>query len=376
MQFAFNLTEFLSFDTERSLLSRFINYLIFKLTFETLSNSPETFIKHIPMSENKKWIPVVAEGEAPLIQPVDLDAFRDHNRKKSKALIDKTMTEEEAIVKFVNDGDYIGFELYGTVRCPMSLTRALVRSGKKDFRIVGQGVHELDLLFAADLVREIDFTYIGLEVFGISGNMRRRVEDGSVKRIVEWSNAALTWRFKAASMGIPFIPSRSMLGTDTFKKSSAIAVECPFTGDRVALLPALIVDTGFIHVHRADKHGNCQIDGISGFAFEMSRACKNLIISAEEIVETDEIRKHPDKTIIPYYLVDAVVHAPYASWPGEMSGLHERDDDHYKMYVQQQKTQEGMDAYMKEWIYDLPDHKALLDKIGKEKLQELTLKED
>ncbi|MEZ5198891.1 MAG: CoA-transferase [Bacteroidales bacterium] len=119
--------------------------------------------------------------------------------------------------------------------------------------------------------------------------MRRAVESDSVTKIVEWSNAALTWRFKATSMGIPFIPTRSMLGTDTLKKSSAKVVECPFSGLKVALLPALIVDTGFIHVHRADIHGNCQIDGISGFAFEMSRACKNLIVSAEEIVDTKEI---------------------------------------------------------------------------------------
>lgn len=321
----------------------------------------------------KRTIPVVAEGEKPLIQPVDLDAFREHNRKKSKALIDKTMTDEEAISKFVNNGDYIGFELYGTVRCPMTLTRALVRSGKKDFRIVGQGVHELDLMFAADMVREIDFTYIGLEVYGISANMRRRVESGDVKKIVEWSNAALTWRFKAASMGVPFIPARSMLGTDTFNKSSAIAIECPFTGMTVALLPALIVDVGIIHVNRADIHGNCQIDGISGFAFEMSRACKTLIISAEEIVDTREIREQPDRTIIPYYLVDAVVHAPYGSWPGEMSGMYERDETHYKMYVDLQKTKEGMDTYMKEWLYDLADHKALLNKIGDERLKELTL---
>ncbi len=320
-----------------------------------------------------KTIPVVARGEKELIQPVDLEGFREHNRKKSKALTDKTMTDEEAIERFVRSGDYIGFELYGTVRCPMSLTRALVRSGKKDFRIVGQGVHELDLMFAADMVREIDFTYIGLEVYGISANMRRRVESGDVKKIVEWSNAALTWRFKAASMGIPFIPTRSMLGTDTFRKSSAIAVECPFTGTPVALLPALIVDTGIIHVHRADIHGNCQIDGISGFAFEMSRACRNLIISAEEIVDTREIREHPDKTIIPYYLVDAVVHAPYGSWPGEMSGMYERDEPHYKMFVEQQKTEEGMNEYMQEWLYGLADHAALLDKIGADSLNALKI---
>jgi len=325
------------------------------------------------MNQEKKHIPIVEEGEASLIQPVDLDGFREHNRNKSKALTDKTMTEKEAIEKYVNSGDYIGFELYGTVRCPMSLTRELVRSGKKDFRIVGQGVHELDMLFAADMVREIDFTYIGLEVYGISANMRRAVESGAVTKIVEWSNAALTWRFKATSMGIPFIPTRSMLGTDTLKKSSAKVIECPFTGQKVALLPALIVDTAFIHVNRADIHGNCQIDGISGFAFEMSRACKNLIISTEEIVDTKEIREHPDRTIIPYYLVDAVVHAPYASWPGEMAGMYERDEPHYKMYVEKQKTKEGMDEYMKEWIYDLPDHQSLNKKVGKKRFQELAL---
>ncbi len=327
------------------------------------------------MNQNSKCIPIIYEGEAPLIQPIDLEGFREHNRKKSKALIDKTMSEKEAIDKYLNDGDYIGFELYGTVRCPMTLTREIVRSGKKDFRIVGQGVHELDLLFAADLVREIDFTYIGLEVYGISANMRRSVESGAVTKIVEWSNAALTWRFKAASMGIPFIPTRSMLGTDTIRKSSAKVVECPFTGINVALLPALIVDVAFIHVHRADKHGNCQIDGVSGFAFEMARACKTLIISAEEIVDAEEIREHPDRTIIPYYLVDAVVHAPYGSWPGEMSGMYERDEPHYKDFVVKQKTKENMDLYMNEWIYDLPDHSALIEKIGKNRLQELTIKD-
>lgn len=326
------------------------------------------------MKNNSDSIPIVARGEGPLIQPVDMDDFREHNRKKPKVLIDKLMTEEEAVDKFVNDGDYLGFELYGTVRCPVSLTRALVRSGKKDFRIAGQGVYELDLLFAMDMVREIDFTYIGLEVYGVSNLLRRRVESGSVRRIVEWSNAGLTWRFKAASMGVPFIATRCMLGTDTFNKSAAVAVECPFSGEKVALLPALILDVGFIHVNRADKYGNCQIDGISGFAVEMARACKTLIISAEEIIDTDEIREHPDRTMIPYYLVDGVVHAPYGSWPGEMTGLYERDEPHYRKFIDSQLSPETTEKYMKEWALDLPDHQALLDKIGSDRLNEISIK--
>ncbi|MDO9578643.1 MAG: CoA-transferase [Candidatus Cloacimonadales bacterium] len=323
--------------------------------------------------ENSKSIPILYEGEGSLIQPIDLNAFRELNRKKNKKLESKLMTEEEAVDRFLKDGDYIGFELYGTVRAPMSLTRAIIRSGKTDFRLAGQGVHEVDLLLGANLIREIDFTYIGLEVFGVSGNVRRRVESGDVSNVVEWSNASLTWRFKAASMGIPFIATKCMLGSDTLRRSAAKVIECPFTGEKLALLPALILDVGFIHVNRADKYGNCQIDGISGFAFEMSRACKKLIISAEEIIDTDDIRKAPDRTIIPYYLVDGVVHAPFASWPGEMSNAHEKDVDHYNMYLEKQKTEVGMNEYLKEWVYDLPNHQALLDKIGTTKLKSLRI---
>ena len=327
------------------------------------------------MVSNDRCIPIISEGEGSMINPPDPEGFREWNRKKTKKLVDKLMTEEEAVERFVSDGDYIGFELYGTVRAPISLTRALVRSGRKELNIAGQGVHELDLILASDQVRQIDFTYIGLEVYGVSGNVRRRIESGDVTNVVEWSNAALTWRFKAAAMGVPFVATKCMLGTDTLRRSAAKVIECPFTGDRLALLPALVLDVGFIHVNRADRYGNCQIDGITGFAFEMARACKRLIISTEEIIETEEIRNAPDRTIIPYYLVDAVVHAPYGSWPGEMTGCYERDEEHYRMFVEKQRTQEGMDEYMKEWVYGVKDHRELLDKIGKERLDSISIRE-
>ena len=322
---------------------------------------------------NSKTIRVTAEGRAPLIHPPDLDGFREFNRRRNKSLIDKRMTEEEAIDRFVRSGMYIGFELYGSVRCSMSLVRALLRSGKKGFDLAGQGVHEAELLIAAGLIERIDFTYIGMEVYGVSPIVRRGVEAGQVKQVIEWSNAALTWRFKAAAMGVPFLPTFSMLGSDTFKHSAAKAVECPFTGKTVALLPALILDVGFIHVSRADKHGNCQIDGISGFAFEMARASKNLIVSAERIVEPDEIRRCPDRTIIPYYNVDAVVHAPYGSWPGEMAGAYERDEEHYRMFIEAANTPEATNAYLKEWVYNLPNHAALIEKVGRGRLEKLRI---
>lgn len=313
---------------------------------------------------------VLKSGLGELIQPPDLNAFREWNRKKPKALIDKRMTEADAISRFVKDGDYIGTELYGTVRCPQSLINEIVRQGIKDLRVAGQGVYELDILLGAGLVSALDNTYVGLEVYGVSHPFRREVESGRVK-IVEWSNAGFVSRFKAAAMGVPFLPIRSMLGTDTLKYSAAKVVEDPFSGDPIALVPALILDVGLIHVHRADKFGNAQIDGISGFAYEMSRASKRLIISAEEIIPTEEIRKQPDRTIIPYYLADAVVEAPFASHPGEMAYVYERDEDHIREWVEAAKTPETTQAYLEKYIHSLKDHQEYLALIGKERLQTL-----
>lgn len=313
---------------------------------------------------------VVESGIGELIQAPDMNAFREWNRtQKSRKLIDKRMTEAEAVSRFVYDGCYIGTELYGTVRCPMSLVREVVRQGIRDLRVAGQGVTELDLWLAAGIVDALDITYIGLEVYGVSNALRREVESGRLSRVVEWSNAGISWRFKATALGAPFIPVRSMLGTDTLKYSAAKVVECPFTGEKLALLPALILDVGLMHVHRADRYGNCQVEGITGFGVEFARACKRLIISAEEIIDTDEIRRYPDRTIVPYYLVDAVVHAPFGSHPGEMAYRYCRDEPEIKAWVEASATEEGASAYLQEWIHDLPDHQAYLAKVGEERLE-------
>ena len=317
---------------------------------------------------------VIEAGLGELIQPPDLEAFREWNRQKSRALVDKRMSEREAIAQFVQDGDYIGTELYGTVRCPNSLLGELIRQGKKNLGVAGQGVMELDVLIAAGLVDRLDITYIGMEVYGVSNSLRRAVESGQIRRIADWSNAGITWRFKATSIGAPFIAVRSMLGTDTFKHSAAKAVKCPFTGQTVCLIPAVILDVAFIHVHRADCYGNCQIDGISGFAYEMSRAAKRLIVSAEEIISTDEIRRRPDRTIIPYYLVDAVVHAPFASHPGEMAYLYERDEPMIREWIDANQTADGARVYLDKYIYGVADHQQYLALIGQEHLNALRVR--
>ena len=315
---------------------------------------------------------ILESGIGEMIQPPDIEGFREWNRtQKTRKLVDKRMSEQEAISAFVFDGCYIGTELYGTVRCPMSLSRELVRQGKKDLRVCGQGVLELDLWMAAGLVKKLDITYIGLEVYGTSNALRRAVESGQITTCVEWSNASISWRMKATAMGVPFLPARSMLGTDMIKYSSAKVVEDPFNGLKVCLLPALILDVAIIHVHRADRHGNAQIEGITGFAAEMARATKRLIISAEEIVPTDDIRKYPDRTIIPYFLVDAVVHAPFGSHPGEMAYRYGRDEPVIRERVESSKTAEGAKAYLDKHVYGVANHNEYMKMIGDERLSQL-----
>jgi acyl CoA:acetate/3-ketoacid CoA transferase alpha subunit len=253
----------------------------------------------------------------------------------------------------------------------MSIVYEIVRQRVSDLRVAGQGVLELDMLLGAGLVKALDITYSGLEVYGISNCFRREVESGRIETCVEWSNAALSWRFKAAAMGVPFVPVRSMLGSDTLKFSAAKVVNCPFTNQPICVLPALILDVGIIHVHRADKYGNAQIDGISGFAFEMARASKRLIISTEQIVDTNYIKQSPDKTVIPYYLVDAVVEAPFGSHPGEMYYLYGRDEAQIREWVEASKYPGSTIDYLEKYIFNIGTHQEYLELVGLDHLQSL-----
>ena len=124
--------------------------------------------------------------------------------------------------------------------------------------------------------------------------------------VTEWTNYTLAVRFKAAAMGVPFLPVRSLLGTDTFKHSAACVVACPFTGERLAALPALYPDVAVIHVHEADRYGNSRLRGTTVADLDLARAAKKLIITCERLIPPDEIRRDPSLTAIPFWCVDAV----------------------------------------------------------------------
>jgi acyl CoA:acetate/3-ketoacid CoA transferase alpha subunit len=311
-------------------------------------------------------------GEGELFSVPDPDGFRKMMRDaKPVHLKDKRMDEREAVSKLVREGDYVATDMYGMVRGPMSIVREIVRRGPGRLAIAGQGGLEMDMLVASGLVDRIDGIYIGHEVFGLSNSYRRAAQSGKV-RITEWTNAALAWRFRAAAMGIPFIPTRTMLGTDTFKKSAAATGDCPFTGQRLCLLPALQVDVGIIHVHRCDRAGNAQIDGTAGLGYELARASKKLIISAEKVVPEGVLRRHPERNIIPQYLVDAVVEAPFGAHPGEMCYEYAMDRPRVEEYLNAMRTEEGCREYLDRYVRKTSSHDDYIELVGgKRKMRQL-----
>lgn len=155
----------------------------------------------------------------------------------------------------------------------------------------------------------------------------------------------------AAAMGVPFLPVRSMLGTDTFKYSGAAEITCPYTEVKLAALPALWPDVAAIHVHEADVFGNCRIRGNTVADLDLGRAAKRLIITCERLVPTDNFRNAPDLTSIPYYCVDAVCEVPYGSYPGNMPYEYFSDEEHLKKWMAVEADVNEFQKFLEEYIY-------------------------
>jgi len=310
---------------------------------------------------------ILAEGEGQLLGWHDPDEQRAWIREhKSKELKDKRMSVREAVERFVHDGDFIASGGFGHVRVSMAVIYEIVRQRKRNLSMAGKtAVHDIDILIAAGCVNRVEVAYsFGHELRGLSPAGRRAVESGQCQVVAEISNAGYQWRFLAAAMGLPFIPTRNMMGTDTFRKSSAKIVRDPWSGKPVCLLPACYPDVAFIHVHRCDKYGNAQIDGILVEDFELARAARRLIITTEEIIDEEEIRRAPWRTVIPYFCVDAVCEVPYGAHPCQMPYLYYFDEEHIREWLNMSRTPEGVAQYFDKYVFGVPDFESYLDLVG------------
>jgi acyl CoA:acetate/3-ketoacid CoA transferase alpha subunit len=308
----------------------------------------------------------LASGKGVFRMP-DPDGHREYIRThKSREMKSKVMTEKEAIEKFVSDGDYLGYDLNHTRRGPNALVREIIRQKKRDLWLaVRFSFLDPAPLIAAGCVSRMD---IGWFLHG--GTTSRAIEQGTVK-ITEWSNSAVVYRQLAGAMGLPFLPMRYLGGSDIFEHSGAKLVKDPFTGQNIVLVPALNLDVAIVHAYQCDEYGNTRIFGAGLSPVETATCAKKLIISTEEIVSNEEIRRNPHLTTIPYYMVDAVVHVPFGSYPGAMPGLYTVDGEAVMEMMLTDRTG-NWEAYLEKWVYSVESHADMLEKrVGAKKLVDL-----
>lgn len=309
----------------------------------------------------------VEMGAGPLFQAPDADGLRAYFAAKNRSMVDKRMGAGEAVARFIADGCFLAVGGFGTNRIPTEILHEVVRARRKDLTFLGHtSTHDFEILCAGNCLKRVDAAYIvGLEARGLSPVARRVMQSGEVE-VCEWTNYALAVRLRAAADGLPFGMLRSMLGTDTFTHSAARVVECPFTGQKLAAVPACSPDVAVVHVHEADAFGNARIRGITVADMELVRAAKRVIVTAERMIDTDAVREQPDATSIPFYLVDAVVHSPYGSYPGNMPYEYFSDEDHLAEWMKAERDPQTFAAFLDRYIYGVADFRAYLELCGGE----------
>ncbi len=282
----------------------------------------------------------------------------------------KEISITEAVKKFVNDGSTIAFGGFTQNRHPMSFIREMIRQGKKDLVVYGHssGI-DLDILVGAGAVKRAEIAYVGDEQFVTpSPNFGKAAEEGKLE-IQDYSNYGATLRFLAGAMGLPFMPAKTMLGSDMLKSGSDKGksekkfhlMECPFTGEKVVLLPAAKPDLAIIHAQMVGEGGTVMIYGQKFADDIIAKAAKEVVVTAEEILPEEQIRQKPALTCLPFFEVDAIVKSPFGAHPTSCYGLYDYDPDHYKIYVKAIKSN-SFDEYLERYVY--VEHREYFERIG------------
>ncbi len=296
--------------------------------------------------------------------------------KLSKPPVNKVTTLKEAVSKFVRDGCYLSFGGIGD-RTPTAAVHEVARQQKKNLRLISDTsvtfVHD-SILIGLGLVDTYEIAYNWGGIWGPDAVYRRALEKGIPKpiKIEEYSNFSMGMRFLAGSLGIPFMPVKSLLGSDIPVHNPRIKIiPDPYGGEPVALVPAANPEVAFIHVQRSDPLGNAQILGHVGNDDSLARAADHVIITSEEIVPTEEIRRNPNLTCIPYYCVDAVVKVPFGSHGRGCAYYYSMDVPYGLQLAESWATEAGFNRWAEEWIFGVDDWDGYCRKLGWERLYRL-----
>jgi len=294
--------------------------------------------------------------------------LRAETAARDRSLHDKVVSLEEAAAR-IKDGEHVAIGGCMMSRTPSALIWALVRAKRKNLTFSRSIVSsDGDIVFASGIAKKVVTSWFSQGiVWGISRVMRAWVEQGRAE-FEEWSHMSMGLRYRAGAMGLPFMATRSMMGSDVGRMRVGAAKDftCPFTGDKLLLLPALNPDVAIIHVQRCDKYGNPQIDGLPFMDHDLALAAKRVILTTERIVSNDQIRRAPDRTAFPFFTVEAVVEVPFGSAPHECYGLYEPFFTHMDLFADMTKADvdKGVAEYLQRFYYEPKSWTEYLERMG------------
>ena len=288
----------------------------------------------------------------------------------------KLLSMRDAISNFVPDGGSVALGLQMEQMIPFAAAHEIIRQKKRGLTLIGPISDILfDQLIAAGCAEQVIAAWVGNVMMGSAYNFRRAVEQGEVK-VFNMTNFTIALALQAGAMGIPFLPTRTALGSDVPRGNHFFyQIFSPFT-DKEPLwaIRALNPEVTIVHVQRADRDGNAHCWGNFGVMLEGVRSAKRVIIVAEEIVEPEVIASDPNRTVIPGFMVNAIVHCPYGAHPSPVQGYHSRDNAFFRQYHQQTKTKEDSDAWLERWVHSVPDRRAYMNQLGACRIEELSVK--
>jgi glutaconate CoA-transferase, subunit A len=279
-----------------------------------------------------------------------------------------------AIAAHVHDGDLVYLTGWTQLE-PHSAVHEIIRQRRKDLVLARANVNLLlDQAVAAGVARKLIFSYAGIAGVGLLGPTRRAIEEGRIEW-EEYTHYQLLARLQAGASGLPFFPIRSGAGSDLARVNPALkTVQCPYTGETLVTVPPLRPDVTIVHAQRADVHGNLQIWGVLGDIREAVFASRRVIATVEEIVDESVIRSDPNRTIVPGFAVSAVVRSPWGAHPSFAQGYYDRDNPMYIDWSEVCRDRASVDAYLRKWVYDIPDRDAYMRMLSAERLLRLQVR--
>lgn len=289
----------------------------------------------------------------------------------------KIHTMREAISQLVPDGASVALGLQLEQMIPFAAGHEIIRQKKRGLTLIGPISDILfDKMIGAGCVEEVIAAWVGNVMMGSAYNFRRAVEQDGMK-VFNMTNFTIALALQAGAMDVPFLPTRTALGSDVTKSNHFFyQIFSPFEPkESLWAVRALNPDVTIVHVQRADAAGNAHCWGNFGVMIEAVRAAKRVIVVAEEIVEPDVIASDPNRTVIPGFLVNAVVECRYGAHPSPVQGYYKRDDAFFRQYHEQTKTKSDSDAWLERWVYGVADRRAYMNQLGACRVDDLAVKQ-